>query len=443
MATEKIEKLDTEMIDLYRNQKKSCARVHKYGEIRCDICSSTDIVETSEGYTCRNCGIELEIQKMEYYRPYNDDILQHAVLGTTQIGYKRERLRNARSVKLEKLNRLHTIRNNKQTVLDRANIEISRIFTALKLPGAYKELVFKKFKKIRDGLHPGTKYRNPEKLVPIAIYFTLKLQNISVNETKLLEVSKIEKKEFNAFKLQIQNFIPKYAERNRKDYILQKILEISEHFRLGMPFYYQSKKILYKLWQGIKCTKDDVVAGLVASISALCSFKEGVNVNLICKRLGIRMSTIQSQVKKRIMDRLNITGFVSLVKSSDLLKEVLIKMDLLEPKKAESSKESSIKEDVKKLPDHIDSDGSPDILQVELGYAERIFNSVNDIDYYFYALRKFNKYRYYLRLKLYKSPQKFDFKESVENNYHNYIGSYDKKLFDIELLKLYAGKGPP
>ena len=54
-------------------------------------------------------------------------------------------------------------------------------------------------------------------------------------------------------------------------------------------------------------------------------------VNLkIADKIGIKMSTIQSQVKKRIIEPLRVPGFTSLVKSSELLKEVMRKLRLIE-----------------------------------------------------------------------------------------------------------------
>ena len=343
-------------------------------EMTCDACSSTDIVETLDGYTCRDCGIVLEIQKLEYHRPYNEDIIQHAVIGTTQIGTKRERMRLPISARLEKLNKLHSIKENKETILNKARIEISRTFTALNLPETQKETVFQRFQRFRNALSPGTKYRSVEKLVPITIYYSFKTQNMSINESELLEVSKITKREFNAFKLRIQSFEPQYAARKRKDYIIQKILEVSEHFDLGMPFYYQSKKILYKLWETLKCTTDDVVAGVVSSISVLCSFSGKINVNAICKRLGIKMSTIQSQVKRKIMVRANGAEFVSLVKSADLLRTVMEKWGLVELEQVQEDKTEEVME-------------APEIIFVEFGNAEPVFNSHEDIEYYCYVIK--------------------------------------------------------
>ncbi len=223
------------------------------------------------------------------------------------------------------------------------------------------------FRKFRKALKPGTKYRSPEKLVPLCIYYSLKLQNASINQKELLDVSKITKKEFNAFKLQIKLFIPEYTERNRKDYILQKVLEISEQFELGMEFFYLSKKILYKFWEEIKCTTDDVIAGLVSSISVLCSFKEKTSVSAICNRIGIRMSTIQAQVKKRIFDRFQVNGFTTLKKSADMLRKIMVKMGMIYLSK-------NLNVDIVKV-------------EIEVGSASNVFNALNNFDYYFFMIR--------------------------------------------------------
>ena len=92
-----------------------------------------------------------------------------------------------------------------------------------------------------------------------------------------------------------------------------------------MGFYFQCKKILFKLWDNIKNTKDEVIAGLIASISILCSFNDkNVSVSSLCNKLGIKMSTIQSQVKKRIFDEFKISGFTTLIKSTEILKNVMV-----------------------------------------------------------------------------------------------------------------------
>jgi len=387
----------------------------------CDVCNSNNIRETREGYVCGDCGVVLEIQKLEYHRPYDKDIIQNAVLGQTQMGFKRERRNSCNSVRLENLNKLDSIRTNEKNVLIKAKIEIKRILNCLNFPDTDKDLILKKFKAIRLKLTPGTKYRSSEKLVPIVIYFYFKLNNKSISEQELLEVSKISKRDFNAFKLQIINFIPEYVERNRKEYILQKVLEISEHFGLGMVFYYQSKKILYKFWDSIKNTKDDVIAGLVTSISALCLEDTNVKVCSICQRLGIRMSTIHRQVEKNVFERLNISGFKSLVKSSDLLKKIMIKMGLID---------SPVNEEEEQV----------DIVEIKLGTAENVFNSHDIFNYYLYAFKDVKNNPSIFSMK-FNNPIKLNLfeKSGIER-----IDKFSEDhIFDLEFWKYHYPRGPP
>ncbi len=396
-----------------------------YEGLTCDLCDSTDIIETREGYTCRDCGIVLETQKLEYHRPYNIEVLQHAVLGSTQIGFKKERLRSPDSRRLEKLNKLHSTKSNGEVVNIKARSEISRILASLSYSDSYKEEIFKKFADIRSRLDAGTKYRNPEKLIPIVIFACLKMQNVSVNQVELLKFSKISKKDFNKFKYQLKTFVPEYAERNRQTCVLDRVFEVSEHFQLGMPYYYQSKAILLKLWDGIKCTKDDVIAGLVASITALCSYRDKVTVSAICDRLGIRMSTIQAQVKKRIFERFRVPGFLSLIKSADLLKKVVEKMGILGVN--EGLKEQVLSEEV----------NSVDIVEVKLGNAQQVFNSNNNNDYYFFALKVNSQRVLLLALNLFDDTSVRTDDKKITKNILLVGRSFNVNMFN------YFNKGPP
>ncbi|MFX0021517.1 MAG: hypothetical protein ACFE9S_04275 [Candidatus Hermodarchaeota archaeon] len=339
--------------------------------LECDICGSADIVDTSEGYVCRECGIVLEIQKLQYTTPYNEELIQHSKgNGKTQIGNSRERCISPISEKLNRLNRQNSIIPNEQAIIESADLEISRIFSELNLSEfeSLKKMVLNKFKEIRPKLRKGVKFRNTDKLVSIIIYFCLKLRNISINVIDLINASKITKKEFNDFCLQVRKFIPEYLERNRQEYILNRVFEVSQHFDLGMDFFHLARKILKKLWHGIKDTTDDALAGLVCSISLLCSHNGEVTVSTICNRLGIRMSTIQAQVKKKIIERFRVEGFISLIKSADLLVQVMEKLGIFEE---EPLKTKEIEED------------ASGIVEIDVGNASRVFNAIDNMKYYY------------------------------------------------------------
>ena len=179
--------------------------------LTCDICGSADIVDTTEGYVCRECGIVLTIQKLQYDRPYNDDIIQYAKgLGRTHIGTLRERSLTPDSKKIQRLNRHNLTDEYINEVYYRAQAEISRIFSCLELDDYedIKGMAFLKFKTVRPKLRARTKYRNVEKLVAIISYFCFKLRNISVNDSHIIQNSLISKKEFNDFYQQVRRYIP-------------------------------------------------------------------------------------------------------------------------------------------------------------------------------------------------------------------------------------------
>ncbi|NVM34302.1 MAG: hypothetical protein HWN81_01825 [Candidatus Lokiarchaeota archaeon] len=343
-------------------------------------------------------------------------------MGKTQIGTRRERMVSPLSIRLQRISKYNSIISSEKAIFEKARIEIARIFNYLDLNGydAIKEMVLDKFKKIRAKIRSGSKYRNIEKLVSITIYFCLKLRNVSINPFELIEISKISKKDFNDFILQLQRFLPEYGERNRQEYILQRILEISEHFELGMPFYFLSKKILYRLWNGIKNTTDNVVAGLVSSIAILCTHSEKVSISAVCTRLGIKMSTIQSQVKRKVFGRYKVDGFTTLIKSSHLLVKIMEKLGILDVQQPVEVEVSEVIE----YNEHV---------EIVLGNATKIFH--NHKEYYFFAVRGKYAIPLVITLQVNEDPLKILSKTRSKYQYNT--------LMKFKIHRYYREKDPP
>jgi hypothetical protein len=399
---------------------------------QCDICKSNDLVETQEGYTCRACGIVLEVQKLEYHRPYDTNIVQHEILSKTQIGFKSERRKLQYSAKIEGLSRIDASRSTEENVVITAKVEIKRILTAMGFSLNDLDIILNKFKENRARLGKGTKYRSPEMLIPCVIYAYYKENNKPIRERELLEIAKISKKDFNAFKFSIIRIWPEYQERDRKQYITERILEVSEHFKLGMPFYYQSKKILNRFYDSIKLTKDDVIVGLVTSITLLCTQKKEVSVSAICDRLGIKMSTIHRQVEKRVIQRFNVPGFKTLVKSAELLKKVMDKLGVLD---------LGIADPIDVSKNSIEND---DIVQVVLGNASQIFNPLNGSEDHFLFVKEASGYIFTsitTKQDKFNSNGTFNFKELYVSDKNEIY--YDQEHVEVELWRYHNPKGPP
>lgn len=384
----------------------------------CDACGSTDIKETREGYVCGECGIVLSSLVLEYHHPYDQNAVQTAPRGKTQIGFFKERMNKAQSVRLQKWQQLNSERGREEDVKVKAQREIRRILSGLNLPLSESQPIFKQFSAIRKVLQHGTKFRSVEKLVPITIYLHFKLNCKGINEEELLEISLISKKEFNAFKLQVKNFIPYYNKRDRKKYILQKIFQVTEEFGMNMEFYDAAKRIMYKFWEIIKNTKDDVIAGVVCSIVALCDKQKRLKVNAICSHLGIQMSTIQRQVEQNVFNRLRVKGFKSLVKSSDLLCKIMINLGLIERDNEMPMFQS--------------------LTEVKLGSAQNIFNPHKTFEYYMHAI-KTNSGSFLLL-----DQSSIDYEDESSNLKKIVpIGTQGSEKISIKIRNYHYPKGPP
>lgn len=374
----------TSLLDDNLNMDKASFMIkpNDFSSLQCDQCGSLDIVDTTEGYVCRACGVVLEFQKLEYYRPYNNDIVQYATLSTTQVGTTKERLCQANSDKFLRLGKLQSIQNNEKSVITKAKYETSRLCDYLGISESRKEAIITKFKQFRLKIKPGTMYRNPNKLIPLIIYFDCKLNGIALREQDLLEIAKIKKKDFNAFKLKIQEFLPDYKYRDRKKCVFKRLYGLVATYERGVPFYYSCKKFIDKFWPIIKNTKDDVIVGLAASIVALIDKNYDstkFSVNTICSELGIKPSTIHSQVKTKIFKKYNLPNFDTLVKSRMILREFLIKIGLMEDKDKIS--------------------GNNNIKITLKGNALQTFNYYNIDEYYFYILHDIYRYPVFILLR--------------------------------------------
>ncbi len=312
----------------------------------CDECGGK-IVESDRGFVCDCCGLTLDSKVLQYHAPYDFERVQYAPLGSTQVGTKREAARTGG--RFRHLSKLHSIKDGETAALGRGRREISRIFSCLDLPVSLKKAVYAKFCKIRSALPAHTKFRGIDKLVPLTIFVIMKMEGISIDATELLEISSISKKDFNSFMLVARNFVPEFTTRDRQVFISNRVLKVVENFGLDFSVYLKAKEILFSQWRIIGDTTDDVIAGLCLSLSILCLCKGEVSINSVCKELNIRMSTIQSQVKRKLIDQYNVEGFATLIRSADLIKDTLRKIGLYDECSVDISVEISACNDVSEL----------------------------------------------------------------------------------------------
>lgn len=143
------------------------------------------------------------------------------------------------------------------------------------------------------------------------------------------------------------------------------------------------------------------------------------------------MSTIHRQVERRVIQRFKVPGFISLVKSADLLKKVMNKLGVLDPAFVDLSETS---DEVA----HCD-----DIVQVVLGNASSVFNGLNESEEYYLFVKEASGY---LVASVAKTQDR-DTTDKIMN--FNEIALTDKKdrtegeEVKVELWRFHNPTGPP
>ncbi|MHA1234826.1 MAG: hypothetical protein ACTSQL_07045, partial [Promethearchaeota archaeon] len=147
---------------------------------------------------------------------------------------------------------------------------------------------------------------------------------------------------------------------------------------------------------------------------------------------GIKMSTIHRQVERRVIQRFNVPGFKTLVKSAELLKKVMRKLGVLDHDFVEPIEVSE------------KSTENVDIVQVVLGNANQVFNHLNGSEDHFLFVKEASGY--YVSSITNKQDNlnvdhNLNLKEFNTSNKNEICE--DQEPVNVELWKFYNPKGPP
>lgn len=397
----------------------------------CDGCRSDEIIESDGGYVCRNCGLTLDLPIFQYNSPYNQDSIQvysNELKKTTKLGTNLERRANSRSVELERMSKMQRISNEySNLVLQIADSEFNRIITALHLPNSLKIDCLFVFKNIWKNLKKGTKGRSAEKLVPVILFMVSKVKAINFDFIKFKNILNVSKSDFKEILMEASRYYPAYAKRDRKQLILKKIYEICLSFNFNNDFTKIANIILVRFWPFIKNTKDDVIAGVVTTLTMIAKDINSVSISSICDKIGIKMSTINYQVKNHIFSKKKISGFRSLVNSSNLIKEVIegvvFDTQIVLP---EINQDLSVGKE-------IDESDKSEIVIIDLK---------NENEHHFNV--SLNDFREIIPHNLHSGPLKFTINTYPLNLLENYTNIINRSDFQIlKLNKRHPKKGPP
>lgn len=296
----------------------------------CEECGS-DIIIASKGYnTCKGCGFVSEdsVFEEQIFNSYENKKVNYVI--NTTIGNPLERIRDQYTGRIYNMIKLDCRHNKDQLLIQKAKQEIKRLLFILRLPEKDMIPIFTIFKDFHSKIQKRNKYRNPENLIPCIIFVYYKyIEHRVISSVELINYSKINRNGFNYFLTHYNYLWPGYN-MDKQSIVLKLILKVTEEYKLGVEFYHQSRKILLGLWEYIRDTTEQILAGLACSLTILCVNGYTVRVSHICEKLNINMSNISKKFKDKIVRFYRLENYKGFVKSADLIKRLLFRLGLIE-----------------------------------------------------------------------------------------------------------------
>jgi len=209
---------------------------------------------------------------------------------------------------------------------------IEGIFGALDLPRNQERSILGIFNRIYYDLEPGTKFRNPQKVIPGIIYKWFQFQHLMLKVKSMCEIAGISNEEFGKSLKAINFYFQKYKyaihnEKERLESINGLLFSVRAQFleeSSSMDFYEQAVKIVEALWSYIKNSKDYVIAAFATTLSSYCYYKGVISANKITKHLGIGDSSINKMIKRVFgEEQLRKRGYRRLNSTQNVLREIL------------------------------------------------------------------------------------------------------------------------
>jgi len=287
--------------------------------LRCDECKS-DVIETSEGFTCPNCGLVLELPRLED----KDQIFLHN-------NYQRNSSRNLSSPGFKRRTRNLQLTDSQRKEVKIKN-EIKRICSQLKYFEKKVELIHKFYTQIRLKMPKEKRFFGSKRVIPVIIYLFCLSNKILIKRKELLEYSDITSTEFNKICSHIIRYYPtmqKIIIQNRPSIIKQIVYNAIIALNLDILYYQIADEIVNKFWKDIgNIINKNVAAICLLLVVVGCETKE-VTISKVCYTLEVDSYKIAGHIRE-LIKRYDILGYSTLKKSAPAIITLLAKKEVFE-----------------------------------------------------------------------------------------------------------------
>ena len=186
------------------------------------------------------------------------------------------------------------------------------------------EICRTKYKEISSKIGRSKKMGKLENLGPSLIYMLLKSNGINLKMEEMIDNFEIDYISFLSLVKEALPYYPEYRERDKLDFIKNRVLKIQEHFSFPDEFVLLCEKLFGGYYPILQYTKEDLVVSILSTLSYLLLGIKKANITQICSFAGSPLSSVTNFVKKQIFadDPSQFHGFQA---SKDVLIERLLR----------------------------------------------------------------------------------------------------------------------
>lgn len=272
---------------------------------KCDLCGANDLIRNQQGFLiCNICGGEQEMVNIlnnidfdEENNPKNYQI--HSSMQYTSVGTKFERV----TEKFKRLEYTQNYANRKyeNSVFKSAYREILRICSRLELPNSFIKDAFGIFKKVWKKLKPGKLERSYINLVPVVVYRTAQIFEISIDLKLLLSSMKCSGKKF---KTVLVTTYDKFPSTNKSRDIFNKIERLCTKMKMPAEIKIRAYDILNANSSVLMATTSSVAASAAVGLSVISlGLRKEYRLYKIGKNIGASAAAISSRIFKVLKSR--------------------------------------------------------------------------------------------------------------------------------------------
>ena len=195
----------------------------------------------------------------------------------------------------------------------------------------YEAVLYKKecqalFFRVLSPLKKCTKYRNALLLTPVVAYMVFRAKGEVIKAVDLCRVAQISLSDFKEGLLLVNPACSNYIERDRQKSVVQLIDKTNAKFRMEITFKETTKKLLKTFFPLFANTKDNIVAGLIFTLSLVVLDRELSILSDVFEALGTDTTRAYYHIGRKIFKPNGLGDFKGFTdsKSIERLKHYLL-----------------------------------------------------------------------------------------------------------------------